>query len=66
MKKTARPADRSTQVKKIINTDQEVVSQYIVYFKMPAANVTVTAEYSQEHYLVSFLDYDNKVVYPKL
>lgn len=52
-----------TQVKKIINTDQEVVSQYIVYFKMPAANVTVTAEYSQEHYLVSFLDYDNKVVY---
>ena len=52
-----------TQVKKIVNTDQEVVSQYIVYFKMPAANVTVTAESSQEHYLVSFLDYDNKVVY---
>ena len=52
-----------TQIKKTVNTNQEVVSEYIVYFKMPAANVTVTAEYSQEHYLVSFLDYDNKVVY---
>lgn len=47
-----------TVVQSGMNKNQEVWSEYVVVFEMPAADVTVTTEYTKEHYFVVFKDWD--------